>query len=269
MISSIACSPPASAPFTSPLSNEANGSFVFHSGCCGASAFTRSTAKKSWKYIGCSHQSVPSLSNVAMRSSSGTKSGEPSFVTFATNSTMDCLTAPSLQEGNGSAAGAAIVMETTMQASAIVTRFCIRLVFIALNFSSYRFRKLSAIRLFDTVFFSNSKSDRSNFRRRHRTEEYPQGLFPPNHAHQFVRHAIRSDEDEENDLNGPEMRPDDFRQQLLIACDKAASLPPEIDKALHVVNQRGHQPVDHGLPADIVDQRFMGKAIDHWQHVRD
>ena len=29
------CSPPASAPFTSPLSSDANGSLSFHSGCCG------------------------------------------------------------------------------------------------------------------------------------------------------------------------------------------------------------------------------------------
>ena len=45
MSSRIAWSPPASAAFTSPLSSEANGSLVFHSGCCGASAFTRSSAK--------------------------------------------------------------------------------------------------------------------------------------------------------------------------------------------------------------------------------
>ena len=74
-ISAIARSPPASAPSTSPLSSEANGSLSFHSGCCGASAFTRSSAKRSWKYIGCSAQSVPSLSNVAMRSAAGTNLG--------------------------------------------------------------------------------------------------------------------------------------------------------------------------------------------------
>ena len=44
-------------------------------------------------------QSVPSLSNVAMRSATGTKSGEPAFVTLATKSTMACLAAPSFQEG--------------------------------------------------------------------------------------------------------------------------------------------------------------------------
>ena len=48
-ISKMAGSPPASAPLRSPLSSEANGSLSFHSGCCGASAFTRSSAKASWK----------------------------------------------------------------------------------------------------------------------------------------------------------------------------------------------------------------------------
>ena len=85
-----------------------NGCLVFHSGCCGASALTRSRAKTTWKYIGCSAQSVPSLSNVAMRSATGTKSGEPSFVTFATNSTMDFLAAPSFQDRSGSAAWAMV-----------------------------------------------------------------------------------------------------------------------------------------------------------------
>ena len=49
-----------------------------HSGCCGASALTRSRANASWTYTGCSDHSVPSLSNTAMRSAGGTKSGEPS-----------------------------------------------------------------------------------------------------------------------------------------------------------------------------------------------
>jgi hypothetical protein len=73
-----------------------------HSGC-GASAFTRSSANASWKWIGCSAQSVPSLSNVAIRSRSGTKSAPPGFVTRPTNSTIAFFDAPSFQEGSGSA----------------------------------------------------------------------------------------------------------------------------------------------------------------------
>src|SRR5271169_2498782 len=95
-------SPPASALFTSPLRSEANGSWVFHSGCSRASAFTRSSANRTWKYIGCSAQSVPSLSKVATRSASGTKWGEPCLVTRSTNATMACLVAVLFQEGSRS-----------------------------------------------------------------------------------------------------------------------------------------------------------------------
>src|SRR5271157_5809724 len=101
-ISSIACSPPAITPFTSPRRSDANGSFSFHSGCWGASACTRSRAKNSWKYIGCSTQSVPSLSKTAMRSAGGTKSGEPFFVTFATNSMIVAFAGPSSHDESGS-----------------------------------------------------------------------------------------------------------------------------------------------------------------------
>src|SRR5262249_60953429 len=63
-------------------------------------------AKSTWKYIGFSHQSVPSLSKVAMRSDTGTKSGPPSLVTRATKSTMACLAGQSFQDGSGSSAAA-------------------------------------------------------------------------------------------------------------------------------------------------------------------
>src|SRR5437879_4656770 len=66
---------------------------------------------------------------------------------------MACLAGPSFHEANGSAACAAIVTKTTMQASATVTRFGLPaealakagvcLVFIALNFLIYRFPKIS------------------------------------------------------------------------------------------------------------------------------
>ena len=101
-ISSIDRSPPASTRCTSFWRSDANGSFSFHSGCWGASACTRSSAKNSWKYIGCSAQSVPSLSKTAMRSAGGTKSGEPFFVTFATNSTILAFAGPSFHDGSGS-----------------------------------------------------------------------------------------------------------------------------------------------------------------------
>src|SRR5216684_3205147 len=100
-----AWSPPASVVCKSPLSSEANGSVVFHSGCCGTSALTRSSAKYNCTGTGCSHHRVPSLSKVAMRSGTGTKSGEPGLVTFSTKAMMDCFAGPSFHDGKGSSTG--------------------------------------------------------------------------------------------------------------------------------------------------------------------
>src|SRR5262249_18280150 len=114
----------ASAAFKSPFSSDANGSLLFHSGCRGASAFTRSIAKRTWKYIGCSAQSVPSWSKAATRSAGGTKAGPPSLVPFPTNSTIACFAFPSLHEASGSAArtpAARIDAAATTAATAVRT----------------------------------------------------------------------------------------------------------------------------------------------------
>ena len=95
-------SPSAASALRSSSSTALNGCFFFQSGCRGASAFTRSIANMIWKYIGCSDHSVPSLSKVAMRWSTGTKSGAPGVVTRGTKSVIDFFAAPSFQEGRGS-----------------------------------------------------------------------------------------------------------------------------------------------------------------------
>jgi hypothetical protein len=95
-------SPDAARAFMSPSSTALNGCFVFHSGCSGASAFTRASAKANWTLIGCSAQSVPSLSKVAMRCSGGTNRGLARSVTVSMNVKMLCLAVPSFHEGNGS-----------------------------------------------------------------------------------------------------------------------------------------------------------------------
>ena len=121
MISIRPFSPAAASVFMSPSSTAWNGWVVSHSGCSGASALTRSSAKASWVYIGCSTHSVPSLSNTAMRSGSGTKSGEPSLVTFSTKATMAAFGAVSFQDGRGSvwASPRATMQAGPMQPSAI------------------------------------------------------------------------------------------------------------------------------------------------------
>ena len=118
-ISSMPFSPAAARPFISPARTDLKGSFSCQSGCCGAMALMRSRAKRNWKYIGCSHQRVPSLSKVAMRSSGLTKSGEPSFVTRSTKSVTDFLVGPSFQEGSGSSAAFAAAENTSSRITLI------------------------------------------------------------------------------------------------------------------------------------------------------
>ena len=95
-------SPAAATAFMSFSRMPLKGCRVFHSGCFGASAFTRSKAKNPWKYIGCSLQSVPSLSNTAIRAAGGTCWGLAASVAAWTNFTMLCLAGPSFQDGKGS-----------------------------------------------------------------------------------------------------------------------------------------------------------------------
>ena len=56
--------------------------------------------KSSWIGIGFSHHNVPSLSNTATRSSTGTAADPSAPQTRATNATIACLAAPSRQPVN-------------------------------------------------------------------------------------------------------------------------------------------------------------------------
>ena len=79
------CSPPASDALQIALEQRGERLRRLPFGMLRRQRLDAVDAKSSWKYIGCSAHSVPSLSNVAMRSGAGTKSAEPSFVTLSTN----------------------------------------------------------------------------------------------------------------------------------------------------------------------------------------
>src|SRR5438128_8285852 len=79
-----------------------NGCFSFQSGCCGASLPTRSSANIPCAYKGCSVQSVPSWSNVAMRSPGSTYFGLDLAVVSLTNETIACFADPLFHDGKGS-----------------------------------------------------------------------------------------------------------------------------------------------------------------------
>ncbi|MCY1304935.1 hypothetical protein D9M70_547100 [compost metagenome] len=94
--------PLSARAFWSPSSTALNGCCSFHSGCCGARRFTSSRANSTSKYSGCSLHRVPSLSNTAMRSATGTKSLPPSVVTAVTKASMALRAGPSFHDGKGS-----------------------------------------------------------------------------------------------------------------------------------------------------------------------
>ncbi len=94
--------PDAATPAMSSSSTDLKGSLVCHSGCAEARRLTSAITNANCVYIGCSTQSVPSLSKSAMRSCSGTNSGLPSAVVRRTKSTIDCFASPSFHEGNAS-----------------------------------------------------------------------------------------------------------------------------------------------------------------------
>ena len=102
-ISTSPFSPASASALWSPSSTALNGCFSFHSGCLSASRLDAVEGERDLRRTsGCSHQSVPSLSNTAIRSAGGTKSGEPSFVTFATNAVIAFFGAVSFHDGSGS-----------------------------------------------------------------------------------------------------------------------------------------------------------------------
>jgi hypothetical protein len=65
-----------------------------------------------------------------IRSATRTRSGEPSCVTFATNSVMDCLSLPSFHDGSASAACAMVVAKASAPPRTAASRFCLNLSFI-------------------------------------------------------------------------------------------------------------------------------------------
>src|SRR5260221_14445835 len=56
---------------------------------------------------------------------------------------------------------------------------------------------------------------------RHRSEEYSPELVRAYETDELMHRAVHQDEHEQDDLNGPEMRPHHFAEQLLVACNEA------------------------------------------------
>ena len=75
----------------SPVTTALKGSSLASAGWALTTSFTRSSAKATWAYIGCSTHSVPSWSKVATRCAAGTNCGLALSVVLRTNCTMASL----------------------------------------------------------------------------------------------------------------------------------------------------------------------------------
>src|SRR3954464_2022258 len=96
--------------------------FSCHSGRCGASSASRSHENTISVYIGCSTQVVPSSSNVAIRSSTGTNRLLDVSVVARTNSRIPVFAAPPFHEGNASSAPAKPQPATTTHNATDITK---------------------------------------------------------------------------------------------------------------------------------------------------
>ncbi len=101
------------------------------------------------------------------------------------------------------------------------------------------------------------------------TEEHCLHFVSSDHADEFANHAVHENQQREQDLDGPKMRPDDLREQFMVGSNETGSLLPEVVKVLQIVDEQSHEKIDRRLPADVPDQRLFGKAVDERQHVGD
>jgi hypothetical protein len=81
---------------------------------------------------------------------------------------------------------------------------------------------------------------RSSPRLRPRPEEYFEDLVPADHTDEFVHGAVHQNQHDQENLDRPEMRPDDLCEQLLVARDQAPGLPPEVDQAFQIGVSSGY-----------------------------
>src|SRR5262245_35143831 len=98
--------------------------------------------------------------------------------------------------------------------------------------------------------------------RRGGTEEDLHDLVAADHAHELTQRTVDEDQDDEPELHGPEVRPDDLTPEMLVGRTKLSHAPPQRKKMLEVVDEHRGADIDRRLPQHVVHERFFGKAID-------
>src|SRR5262245_49630455 len=84
--------------------------------------------------------------------------------------------------------------------------------------------------------------------RRGSAEENRHDPLAADHAHELTHRTIDEDQDDEPELHGPEVRPDDLTLQMRVRFPQRTHAPPQREKMLEVVDEHRGADVDHGLP---------------------
>src|SRR5262245_1927441 len=98
-----------------------------------------------------------------------------------------------------------------------------------------------------------------------RAEEHPEDLAATDGPDELPQRAVHEEQDDQPELDGPEVGPHDLGGQPLIGEAEAPRVPPGGNQVLQVVHDQRAEHVDHGFPDDVVDEGLFGKAVDEWQ----
>src|SRR5262249_10418734 len=100
-------------------------------------------------------------------------------------------------------------------------------------------------------------------------EEDFDDLLAADGADHLAQRAVDEEQDDQPELDGPEVWPDHLAREVTIRRDQVSGAPPDRHEVLQVVNEYGRGHVDRRLPHDVVDQRPAREAIDDGELVRD
>ena len=98
-------------------------------------------------------------------------------------------------------------------------------------------------------------------------EDHVDDLLAAEGANQLAEGAVAEEQDDEPELDGPEVRPDDLVHQLTVRHAHIPRAPPKRHEVLEVVDEEGTGDIDHRLPHHVVDQRFVWEAIDEGERI--
>src|SRR6185295_17350013 len=101
-------------------------------------------------------------------------------------------------------------------------------------------------------------------RRARIAEEQTDYPLPAQCPHQLADRAVDQQQNQQPQLQAPEVRPDDLVEHPPVRFLKASRLPPEVDQVLHIAEGKRCKKVDAHLPDYVVDEQLVWELVHHW-----